>query len=250
MRLRNHSRPCIGGQALVPSFSARSGTGLVGKKSFGLVERMMPISSFVMLISSTLILSMTSAGCGEMEGYSRPQVRPEKYGIVTNPEELARPAAPAAAPPPAPSPTTPGGEPRGTSATPPGPRTPATPAAPPPSATASAESSSSEPAAPPPGYVRERAGVGATGKGNYRPGILTTPLSVYWRAQERIIFEQQIPHAMQLYHAMNGRYPGSWEEFEREILVPNGIRLPTLPPGHRYHYDPQSGQLMVEKPAP
>jgi hypothetical protein len=55
---------------------------------------------------------------------------------------------------------------------------------------------------------------------------------------------------MQLYHATNGRYPGSWEEFEREILIPNGIRLPTLPPGHRYHYDPQTGQLMVEKPAP
>lgn len=190
-------------------------------------------------------------GCGELDKYNRPQVRPERYGVITNPDELARPAAQAPAessstPSPAPQPAPPAQAPSagapGSVSLGPVPGAPPTLPPSPPEGTAPIE--------PPPGYVRERAGVGATGKGNYRPGILTTPLSVYFRAQERIIFESQIPHAMQLYHATNGRYPASWEEFEREILVPNGIRLPTLPPGHRYYYDPQTGQLMVEKPAP
>lgn len=196
------------------------------------------------------VLSLLT-GCGELDKYNRPQVRPERYGVITNPDELARPAGQAPAgssstPSPAPQPAPPAqapsaGAPASVSLGP-VPGTPPTLPPSPPEGTAPTE--------PPPGYVRERAGVGATGKGNYRPGILTTPLSVYFRAQERIIFESQIPHALQLYHATNGRYPASWEEFEREILVPNGIRLPTLPPGHRYHYDPQTGQLMVEKPAP
>ncbi|MCS7237520.1 MAG: hypothetical protein NZ899_04535 [Thermoguttaceae bacterium] len=193
-------------------------------------------------------LASLVVGCGEMEGYSRPQVRPERYGIITNPDELARPAAQAPAPTPSgPSQPARSSAPPVAASSPGSVSAPPSPAPSPPPALAPAPGVSSE---PPPGYVREKAGVGATGKGNYRPGILTTPLSVYFRAQERIIFESQIPHAMQLYHATNGRYPGSWEEFEREILIPNGIRLPTLPPGHRYHYDPQTGQLMVEKPAP
>ncbi len=209
------------------------------------------------------ILLSAAAGCAEGDGYStkRPQIRTERYGVVTNPQDLAQPAsAPttgttgtsgpsSVATTPKPTPGTPaaGGTPPGveggsrSDVAPPAAARPGAP--PPPEAPAPAGDSG-----PPPGYQRERATVGATGKGNYRPGILTTPLSVYWRAQERIIFENQIPHAMNLYHATHGRYPRSQEEFEREILQANGIRLPTLPPGHRYVYDPNSAQLMVEKP--
>ena len=240
----------------VISFRWLGGRGNVCGSPVGLRASSLRVGSHIrwmtnaIMIFCSFFVVFALVGCGEMEGYNRPQARPEKYGIITNPDELARPAASPASSPQQPSSLAASPQGSGGSADTPSPSPPATPAPPTSPPTPSAESGATEPAGPPPGYVRERAGVGATGKGNYRPGILTTPLSVYWRAQERIIFEQQIPHAMQLYHAMNGRYPGSWEEFEREILIPNGIRLPTLPPGHRYHYDPQSGQLMVEKPAP
>ncbi len=191
------------------------------------------------------LLVMGLVGCGELDSYSRPQVRPDRYGVVTNPEDLARPAEAASS---GSSPMTPAAPTSSSPAPSPPPTEISRPA--PPSEASAPYSPPLQPPTPRPGYVRERAGLGATGKGDYRPGILTTPLSVYFRAQERIVFESQIPHAMRLYHATNGRYPASWEEFEREILVPNGIRLPQLPPGHKYHYDPQTGQLMIEKPAP
>jgi len=98
--------------------------------------------------------------------------------------------------------------------------------------------------------VRQKADVGVGRKGHYKKGLITTPLSVYWRAQERIAFQVQIPHALQLYKAMHGHYPRTKEEFEKEILIPNGIKLPELPQGHRYVYDPEKGELLVEHPAP
>jgi hypothetical protein len=35
-----------------------------------------------------------------------------------------------------------------------------------------------------------------------------------------------------------------------KIIKANRIRLPALPQGQRYVYDPKQEQLMVEKPAP
>ena len=40
----------------------------------------------------------------------------------------------------------------------------------------------------------------------------------------------------------------SREEFMREIIKNGGIKLPELPRGQRYVYDPKRGELMVEKP--
>lgn len=55
---------------------------------------------------------------------------------------------------------------------------------------------------------------------------------------------------MQLYQATNGHYPRNQQEFETQILQANNIKLPELPPGHKYVYDPKSHELMVERPAP
>ena len=33
------------------------------------------------------------------------------------------------------------------------------------------------------------------------------------------------------------------------IIKENNIRLPTLPTGNRYVYDPKTGELMIEKPS-
>jgi len=95
-------------------------------------------------------------------------------------------------------------------------------------------------------------GVGAKGRRLEDPQLVqpvVTPAIAYFRTQERVIFEISIPKALQLYEAQEGRKPRSHEEFVRQVLEPNAIRLPELPADHRYIYDPQSGELMVERPA-
>jgi hypothetical protein len=101
--------------------------------------------------------------------------------------------------------------------------------------------------------ARKKAEVGMGRKGHYSPGIYTTPLSMRWRAEEKIIFEVKIPHALNLYRAAHGHFPKTQEEFVREILEYNHIDLPELPPGQEYVYDPQKGELQVAttaKPQP
>lgn len=105
------------------------------------------------------------------------------------------------------------------------------------------------PPPPPPTAVKADSGVGAKGQG-YGPGIITTPVATYFRAQEQIVFRIQIPDAMRLYKATNGHAPKTHEEFMEKIVNENRIRLPELPPGHRYRYYPDREELMVEHPAP
>ena len=134
----------------------------------------------------------------------------------------------------------------------------AAPAAPPPEAFTEAEK---KPAAPPkvntgpvsptprPGMLIEKADVGSGEKGRYDQGIITTPVSTYFRAQERITFYIQLPEYLRAYkfeHDFKG--PKTNEEYMKDIIKKNNIRLPELPPGHRYIYDPKEEQLMVERP--
>lgn len=108
---------------------------------------------------------------------------------------------------------------------------------------------SPQPPSPPPtgGFVRADVGVGQKGRRLER-GFITTPVQVYFRSQEHMAFRIQVPQALQLFQAEHGRRPESHEEFWREIIEKNGIRLPSLPPGHRYVYVPEAGELMVEVP--
>ena len=91
-------------------------------------------------------------------------------------------------------------------------------------------------------------GVGKRGRG-YGQGVLMTPLSIYFSTQERLAFNVIIPHAMQLFKATENRAPKSQQEFMEKIIKDNDIRLPDLPSGHRYVYDPKTEELMVEQPA-
>ena len=100
-----------------------------------------------------------------------------------------------------------------------------------------------------PATVQEKAGVGAGQQGRgYGGGLVTTPVAAYFAARERVAFEIQIPHALDLYKATEGHAPKTHEEFMRDIITANHIRLPTLPAGHRYVYDAKSEQLTVEHP--
>lgn len=96
--------------------------------------------------------------------------------------------------------------------------------------------------------VRTKADVGAGRKGRYEPGFVTTPVSVFWRTQEVVAYRTHVPHALDLYQAEHGHYPKTKDEFVREILEKNGIKLPELPEGHTYVYDPEKHELQVARP--
>lgn len=100
-----------------------------------------------------------------------------------------------------------------------------------------------------PKTIRIKAQPGVSGKGEYDAWIATTPLWANFSLKEQMIFEFQIPKAVQLFESLRNRKPASHQEFMHEIIMKSNIRLPTLPPDHRYIYDPQTGELMVEKPA-
>ena len=88
--------------------------------------------------------------------------------------------------------------------------------------------------------------VGVGAKGDYGPGLITTPASAYWKTREKIAFEIHIPKALQLYKALgDGSGPKSHEAFMSEIIAANRIQLPELPEGQVYRYDPDTEQVMV-----
>lgn len=109
---------------------------------------------------------------------------------------------------------------------------------------------SPETASPDAQRVKADVGVGAKGRGldQFQGGVLVTPAKAYFTLRERAIFQAQIPQAMQLYQALHGSPPQSHEQFMKEIIQANQIKLPELPPGQRYVYDPQAQELMVERP--
>ncbi len=104
-----------------------------------------------------------------------------------------------------------------------------------------------------PGTVREKAAVGmgekGRGYGGGVVGLVTMPVHTLWTVKERLVLDQ-IKHDMDLYKAQdpNGKGPKSQKVFMEEIIKKGDIRLPTLPEGHRYVYDPATEELMVERP--
>ncbi len=104
-----------------------------------------------------------------------------------------------------------------------------------------------EPAAPP---VQVQADVGVGKRGhNMGQGIVATPVAAYFAAKEQVAFRVEVPQAMNLFKATNGYAPRSNEEFMKEIIQANNIKLPELPAGDKYFYDPEQETLMVEQQA-
>jgi hypothetical protein len=120
----------------------------------------------------------------------------------------------------------------------------AKPATPPPAAPAPAAASS-----PAPGTTEKKAGVGSGKKGRgYGKGVVATPAASIWAVRERLVFEVQIPQAMSLFKATEGRGPKDHNEFMAQIIKANNIHLPQLPEGDVYRYDPKTEQLMIDSP--
>lgn len=95
-----------------------------------------------------------------------------------------------------------------------------------------------------PDVVREKAVVGVGKKGrDYEPGLVTTPVAVYFRGPQMMVFNIQIPSAMKMYYGVNGHFPKSHDEFMK-IMAENQIKLPDLTPGQRYIYDAEAAAKM------
>ncbi len=119
------------------------------------------------------------------------------------------------------------------------PKPPVSAAAPPPPAPVQEQPAEPE-------RVKAEVGVGVKGTG-YGGDMITEPIRARFRAEERIDF-LQIEHQMNIFKAANDRLPKSQEEYMEQIIKPLGIKLPELPSGQRYVYDPKTGELMVERP--
>ncbi|HLA86088.1 MAG TPA: hypothetical protein VJL29_14975, partial [Thermoguttaceae bacterium] len=95
------------------------------------------------------------------------------------------------------------------------------------------------------GGTEQKAAVGMGRQGHgYGNDPVTYPLATYFRVRERIAIDQ-IKKAMQLYEALNGRYPRTQDEFRKEIIKANAITLARLPSGVKYRYDPKKAELTV-----
>lgn len=104
---------------------------------------------------------------------------------------------------------------------------------------------------------REVAGVGSGKQGRsldeYQGGIegaIAAPAQALFATKERVVFEIQIPKAVQLYQALHGEGPQTHEQFMNDIIKTNQIKLPPLPAGRKYVWDPAQQKLMVESAPP
>jgi hypothetical protein len=99
-------------------------------------------------------------------------------------------------------------------------------------------------------YDREVVSVGVGKQGrNYGGGLISEPIRQYFRAGQKIQL-LQMEQTMRHFKALNDRNPESHEEFMEEIINKGGVQLPELPAGERYRYDPERGELMVERKRP
>jgi len=106
-------------------------------------------------------------------------------------------------------------------------------------------------AAEPGDSERATVGAGAKGRDYGGPGFVTTPIEALFRADDLIVFETHIPKNLSLYKAEHdNKGPKTHEEFMQVIIKDGGVRLPELPDGDEYWYDPKTEQLMVRHPKP
>ena len=79
--------------------------------------------------------------------------------------------------------------------------------------------------------------------------LIAQPALTLFQTKEKVVFEIQIPQAMEIYRATDGEYPATHEDFMAKIIKANNILLPKLPAGQEYRYRPEEHQLWVEPKA-
>jgi hypothetical protein len=108
-----------------------------------------------------------------------------------------------------------------------------------------------QPAPPAPALEAQRAAAGVGKQGekllghNEAQRIISGPASELFQLRQRAVFDIQIPQALNLFKATNGRAPRNHEEFVKQVLEPNGIVLPELRAGMAYQFNPEREELWV-----
>ncbi len=190
----------------------------------------------VVMLSAALLFGITFLGCEPPAPVSSgPPAPPPPPGSAPPPPSA--PAAPAAASAPIPPETKFGvfaGDVNDLAARP--------------SAPQPAQQSSLPPPEPGTERVKAQAGVGAKGRSlDNEQGLLVTPVKAFFAAKERIAFEQAFYGQYRLYRATEDA-PKDYDELKAKVLDPYMIKLPPLPPGHKYVWDAANEELQVERP--
>ena len=89
-----------------------------------------------------------------------------------------------------------------------------------------------------------KAGMGERSKRLEGGGYFSSTARAIPLAEETIQYAQA-RRSLDLYKAANeGRGPATHEEYMEKIIKENLIRLPELPAGHEYRYDPETEELL------
>ncbi len=75
--------------------------------------------------------------------------------------------------------------------------------------------------------------------------IIAQPVISLFAFKENAVFKIQIPSALKLFEASEGRKPKSHQEFMDKIITANQIRLPELQAGSEYNFHTDTGELWV-----
>lgn len=75
--------------------------------------------------------------------------------------------------------------------------------------------------------------------------IVSGPASALLKVEQKVVLDIQIPQALQLFKASNGRFPKSHDEFMSQIVQANRLQLPELPDGMVYRFNSEKGELWV-----
>jgi len=112
-----------------------------------------------------------------------------------------------------------------------------------------------QPAPPPPvgntEVVKAGKGVGAAGRSlDQYEGVVVTPVKALFSARERAFFEAEFPKNYQLWEASGNETPKNFDDLKAQFLDPLGLtrKLPVLPQGQKYVWNPETKELGVERP--
>jgi hypothetical protein len=97
--------------------------------------------------------------------------------------------------------------------------------------------------------VKAEKGVGIKGRSlDGESGIIVTPVKALFGAKEEIAFVQFVSQ-YRIYNALNDDVPKDFDDLTAKVIEPYLIKLPLLPEGHKYVWNPETQELMVERPA-
>ncbi len=75
--------------------------------------------------------------------------------------------------------------------------------------------------------------------------MISGPAAALFNVKQKAVLDIQIPHALQLFQATEGRLPKSHDEFMEKIVTANNLVLPELPAGAVYRFNTDKGELWV-----